>query len=97
MYVTNLRYPEYTDVMTARFPFPLHLTLVEDASSVSARQSGLGIPEVWTLSCCSVISAETCLMVAQSSRNDRHEGTDARLVMTRWSMQGSVVFRIRRG
>jgi hypothetical protein len=33
----------------ARFPLPLHFTLVEDASSLPSRQQRLGIPKVRSL------------------------------------------------
>lgn len=34
---------------TARFPFPLHFAVAEDATSVPAGQQGVGVPEVRTL------------------------------------------------
>ena len=36
----------------ARLPFSLHLALAQDTSGLSSRQSGLGIPEIWTVVCC---------------------------------------------
>jgi hypothetical protein len=33
----------------ARLPFPLHLAMVKDASSVPARQQRLGVSEVWSI------------------------------------------------
>lgn len=35
----------------ARLPFPLHLPLAQNASSVPAGQSRLGVPKVWTVAC----------------------------------------------
>lgn len=35
-----------TDSVQARFPLPLHLALVEDASSLPSRQQRLGVPKV---------------------------------------------------
>ena len=34
---------------TARISFPLHLAMVKNPTSMSARQSGLGISEVWAV------------------------------------------------
>ena len=36
-------------MVLARVPFSLHLPLAEDASGLSARQSRLGVPEVWSV------------------------------------------------
>ena len=33
----------------ARFPLPLHLTLVEGTTSLPSGQQRLGVPEVWSL------------------------------------------------
>ena len=68
-----LRAQESDQDIIACIPFPLHLSMAQNSTSVSARQQRLGVSKIWTLEDCGVsMLLRRPLCIQAESKVGRH-------------------------